>query len=135
MGYYTNYSLKIDKKKLHEYEEDRINKIKNQIKETKDPDIKRVLEEGVYKLEKESHYYPEEKVAKHVGYNPFEGECKWYDHEKDMHEFSKKYPETLFILKGVSEDNEQWIKYFLNGKLQFAPAKITFDEFDESKLV
>ena len=135
MGYYTKYSLKTDKKALHEYEKERIHKIKNQIKETKDPDIKTVLEEGLYKLEQESYHSPEEKIAKQVDYNPFEDACKWYEHDKDMLTFSEKYPETVFILKGIGEDNEQWIKYFLNGKSQYAPAKITFDKFDESKLV
>jgi hypothetical protein len=135
MGYYTRYSLKVERKQLHEYEKERINKIKTQAKETEDPDVKRILEEGVYKLEQEAYFGPGEKIAKEIGYNPCDDSCKWYDHESDMASFSKKYPESLFVLKGEGEESgDIWIKYFLNGKMQRAEAKITFEEFDESKL-
>jgi hypothetical protein len=135
MGYYTRYSLDVERKQLHEYEKERINKIKAQAKETEDPDVKRILEEGAYKLEQEAYFEPEEKVSKQIGYNPFDDSCKWYDHESDMALFSKKYPESLFVLKGEGEESgDIWIKYFLNGKMQRAEAKITFEEFDESKL-
>jgi len=135
MGYYTTYSLDVGRKHLHEYEKERIDKIKAQAKETSDPDVKRILEKGAYKLEQEAYFEPEEKVSKEIGYNPFDDSCKWYKHESDMASFSKKYPESLFVLKGEGEESEDiWIKYFLNGKMQTAEAKITFEEFDESKL-
>ena len=62
-------------------------------------------------------------------------ECKWYDHKEDMKEFSRKYPETVFVLKGEGEEaSDLWIRYFYNGKMQDAPAKIFYDEFDPAKL-
>lgn len=64
-----------------------------------------------------------------------EDSTKWYDHENDFKEFSKKYPTLLFILNGVGEEyGDTWIKYFQNGKMQECKAKITFDEFDLEKL-
>jgi len=60
---------------------------------------------------------------------------KWYDHESDMKEVSKEFPNVLFTLKGEGEEaGDIWIKYFKNGKMQSCPAKLVFDEYDESKL-
>lgn len=60
---------------------------------------------------------------------------KWYEHERDMLKLSKDFPNVIFILKGEGEDaGDIWYKYFKNGKVQRAPGKITFDEYDESKL-
>ena len=67
--------------------------------------------------------------------DPFEESNRWYSYKKDMKEFSLKYPDVLFKLSGEGEDSEDiWIKYFKNGKMQECKAKITFDDFDESKL-
>ncbi len=62
-------------------------------------------------------------------------EHKWYDHEDDMKQFSKKYPDVLFELHGEGEETgDIWNKYFMNGKMQKSKAKITFDEFNPLKL-
>lgn len=61
--------------------------------------------------------------------------CKWYDHEEEMKDVSKKFPDVLFTLEGEGEESDDiWKKYFKNGKMQSCYAKITFDEYDESKL-
>lgn len=67
------------------------------------------------------------------------GKCKdkvyWYDHEKDMKEFSIRHPQILFILCGKGEDNkDMWREYFKNGKCHTIFAKVSFDSFDESML-
>jgi hypothetical protein len=75
------------------------------------------------------------------GYNVtdfFEGEaeaCKWYGHTEDMIKMSLQFPDLIFQLKGEGEEPEDiWIKYYKNGKVQICHAKITFDEYDETKL-
>lgn len=60
---------------------------------------------------------------------------KWYEHEADMREFSRRFPDYVFKLHGEGEESgDVWYKYFKNGRMQECPAKITYDEFDESKL-
>jgi len=59
----------------------------------------------------------------------------WLEHEKDLREFSKKHEDYVITLYGQgSEAPDVWIKHFKNGKMQYCPAIITFDEFDEEKL-
>ena len=69
-------------------------------------------------------------------YSVDNGSSKWYNHELDIKDFSKKYPTNLFVLEGYGEeDGDIWRKYFMNGKIQIVRAKIVFDEFDENKLI
>lgn len=61
--------------------------------------------------------------------------CKWYEHESDMCELSRRFPDALFELRGEGEESgDIWRKYFKNGRIQRCSAQITFDPFDESKL-
>lgn len=77
----------------------------------------------------------ETELAENIGYNPFDGEIKWYDHEKDMRTLSKKYPTVLFDLYGEGEEYpDVWHKYFKNGKMQYCKLIEHFDDFDEEKL-
>ena len=61
---------------------------------------------------------------------------KWPNLEEDMVTLSKTFPDILFTLTSQGEDyDDMWKGYFLNGKVQWAPAKpVVYDEFDENKL-
>lgn len=62
-------------------------------------------------------------------------EAKWYDHDIEMLELSKQFPEVVFCLYGDGEETEDiWYTYYKNGKSQYCPVKFVFDEYDESKL-
>ncbi|PFE80041.1 hypothetical protein CN333_00155 [Bacillus thuringiensis] len=62
-------------------------------------------------------------------------ETKWYDHETEMSAISRLYPDVIFELSGEGEESgDLWRDYYKNGKIQRCPAKITYDEYDESKL-
>lgn len=54
-------------------------------------------------------------------------EGKWYEHQDQLVEFSKKYPDTLFALSGAGEEGgDLWILYVKNGRYQRAEAIITY---------
>lgn len=64
-----------------------------------------------------------------------EQSCTWYEHEKDIKEFSEQYPDIIFELNGIGDEYDDiWNKYFLNGKMQTCIAKIIFDQYDPEKL-
>lgn len=122
MGYYTTYDLEVEatevKVPIHAYDADG-----NPV--------------TVYK----HSYYEASDFIKEIedltGYsdNIFGDSVKWYDHEKDMRTISRKYPEVTFILSGEGEESgDIWKKYFKNGRMFVAKARIVFPEYDESKL-
>ena len=84
--------------------------------------------------------WQEEIEGTEFGDMDFDGtECsywaKWYDHNEDLINVSKKYPDVLFTLYGKGESSgDIWRKYYKNGKYQVAKAFISYEEFDEAKL-
>ena len=110
MGYYTNYKLEIIEDLPYSYEG---------YSYSSSPNLA-------------THTANIENIIK---YNPFEEPTTWYGHKKEMLKYSKQYPHTVFKLSGDGEDNtDMWVQYFKNGKSQYCPANITFDEFNEAKL-
>ncbi len=62
-------------------------------------------------------------------------ECKWYDAEKELTQFSIKHPTTLFLLEGRGEENgDEWKLYVQDGHSQKLRAKVVFPPFDKAKL-
>ncbi len=62
-------------------------------------------------------------------------DCKWYTHEDDMLTFSERFPDVVFRLEGIGEEQpDMWHKYFQAGKMQKAQAIITYPEFNPAKL-
>ena len=61
------------------------------------------------------------------------GEClndvlKWYDHEKDMIELSKEFPDIMFMLEGEGEErDDNWRLYVHNGELEWVRAMLVWD--------
>jgi hypothetical protein len=61
----------------------------------------------------------------------------WYNHEEDLKEFSKKYPDAFFQMECVSENggDQQWMVYAQNGKSYYDNVILTYPDFDDSKMV
>lgn len=109
MGYYTYYNLSVFEYKNNTKGEE----VKNQI------DFKKEICD--------------------IYHNGSQGLCfkaiEWHNWEKDMLEFSKKYPDLLFQLNGEGEDNDDiWVAYFIDGKCQYSKVKLILDSFDINKL-
>ena len=59
---------------------------------------------------------------------------KWYDHDEDMCELSKVFPNAIFMLHGEGEDREDiWDTYYKNGEFEYCPAKIVYTKPEEIK--
>ncbi len=117
MGYCTRYDLDIIGHNLTDFE---FHEYYNRVEE----DLLKTLEEM--------------NILDYAFNTSFEScdEVKWYEHEEDMREISKKFDSLVFILSGEGEDNfDSWRKYFLNGKMQECRARITYDSYDEKKLM
>jgi hypothetical protein len=72
-----------------------------------------------------------EKELRKIKYYKFilQGESidTWYEHEEDMIEISKKFPNILFDLYIIGDGPCNLChKYFKNGQMQKCPAIITF---------
>jgi hypothetical protein len=60
---------------------------------------------------------------------------KWYDHDEDCAELSKKFPGVVFKLHGKGEESgDLWDAYYKDGKVQICRAKMTFPPYDPAKL-
>ena len=107
MGYYTDYSLTV----RGVQNETEFNALRNEVK-------------NFYGL-----YVNEDEAFDTEVYFPVCDEAKWYDHETDMRELSRKFPNMTFCLEGDGEDREDmWREYYHNGDMEYCPAQIVYEE-------
>lgn len=65
----------------------------------------------------------------------FNQEVKWYEHEADMKQLSKEYPDIAFTLDGEGEESgDVWRAYFKDGKMALHRAIIKFPEYNPDNL-
>ena len=129
MGYNTSYELTIDYTKG---QAEREKAKETEIQEIKDSNLSEKTKQRLISditKEYQNHYVTESDVVAHIGHNPFNNSCKWYDHDEVMISVSEKFNGILFILYGDGEERDDiWKKYFYNGQMQVAKVKLTFDE-------
>ena len=126
MGYYTYFNLSVA---------DSIENAKLGI-DTVPSEVQREMAKTLYTevLDWYSDEY-KNKIIKDLDYemDPLNYEfcgdsIKWYDHDDDMLELSRRYPNYYFILDGSGEERgDDWIAYYHNGKHQLCRAQITYD--------
>lgn len=114
MGYYTSYVMSVS---VCTVNEDRVT-ISTHIPD----DIRSALIEEIDKM----NVFEDVDVD-----STCDAYDKWYNHASDMTLLSIRFPNLLFLLHGEGENHDDvWNKYYLNGKEQICPAKITYDPFD-----
>lgn len=70
------------------------------------------------------------------GDNEYQTNTKWYSYTTDIREISEKYPHILFYIEGQGDEcDDQWREFVQNGKVQHIDAKITFEDYDPSKMI
>jgi hypothetical protein len=80
-------------------------------------------------------YEHELSMSTGYGASVFDDEIKWYDWLKDITKYSLSHPSVLFLISGEGEENgDIWRCYVKSGLHQYTKAKMSFDEYDESKL-
>jgi len=136
MGYYTNYKISVKGKLENKQRVAELEKAKKEAEALTGKLKELALAAVDNELNSEKNIDIQKVVSAKVGYNPFGDQTKWYEHENDMKAVSKEYPDVIFKLEGEGGNSlyDIWVKYFVNGKMQTAEAKITFDDFDEKKL-
>jgi hypothetical protein len=105
VGYYTYYSLTVDKEDLTE------------------------VISAIFAADEDKWYALEQEGFK----GSWDGvqSCKWYNHEKDMKELSLQFPGALFTLHGEGENTgDLWNLYCQDGRLQEQHAEIVYPPFD-----
>lgn len=100
-----------------------------------------VYDKNMKYLELESNVF-ESKITSFCEDDPdndsgyyFNQELCWENMEKDMREFSKRYPKYIFCIHGEGEEStDLWDVYFKDGKMQICPVIITYPEYNETLL-
>lgn len=128
MGYYTRFDMSIYDGNYNSYDIAKFMSEKNNESDAYYPfeyDLGKFLED-----------VDEQGESVNVLSLESDDECKWYEHEREMRDLSKEFPDIVFKLHGEGEDNEDvWDKYFVNGKMQCCPAQMLLPPFDKEKLV
>jgi hypothetical protein len=84
MGYNTSYELTVDYTKG---QAEREKAKETEIQEIKDSNLSEKTKQRLISditKEYQNHYVTESDVVAHIGHNPFNDSCKWYDHDEDM---------------------------------------------------
>jgi hypothetical protein len=57
---------------------------------------------------------------------------KWYEHEEEMLGLSYAFPQTIFILHGIGEEQgDMWKKRFINNTVETVRAEVTIADFED----
>ena len=70
------------------------------------------------------------RVQSWVSYLENGGRIRWYSYKDDMLQVSRRWPDTMFILTGIGEENGDYRRaYFQNGSSHEDKGKLVFPEF------
>lgn len=126
MGYYTHYTIFIENKDdLDPETEYCVAKAIARLDEFRlgdDDDLRQInfinkIEEASDPINMALHYW--------------DYETKWYDHEEDMMEIARQFPECIFTVYGEGEERDDiWCMYLYGDKFFKTWAKVTYEKPD-----
>lgn len=119
MGYYTDYKIEIIDPETK--------------KPTTSPDFTYTDIRGFLK-ERSGYTFYEYNYDNLKELGPSDA-VKWYDYNVDMIELSIKYPQVVFVLKGLGEEYPDiWKAFYKNGQHYIEHVQIIINDFDQSLL-
>lgn len=99
-------------------------------------EIKVVPDEDALFDNKAFEKWCEEMCIESCGNNTAWTHSKWYEWDDDLRAFSRDNPTLFITVIGEGEEaGDLWRAYLKAGKMQLCPATITYEPYDESKLV
>ncbi len=120
MWYYTDYALNI-----YRADKDKMGKVK--LTSRIAPSLGDAIKDEIEKM----NVFDSDGSIRH-GYYAYD---MWSDHERDMRLLSARFPDIAFCLAGRGDNNEDmWREYYVGGRMQWCPARIEFDDFDQEML-
>lgn len=122
MGYYTDFSLDVQKSVQDENSDIAVNKMKY-------IEALHNIVEALHNFDEDSKYALDEKGGTLES-------VKWYSYQESLLKFSKFFPDWVIILSGVGEEvGDFWREYFLNGKSIRVKGEVVFEEPDLKLLI
>lgn len=116
MGYCTSYELKI--KGITSQEE-------------YDAVAKKLKELGVLNYALEEDIFDGRFFTQYFGFYDL---VKWYEHDEDMIELSKAFPNFTFCLHGEGNEScDMWDTYYYRGELEHCPVEVRYRKPEKIK--
>lgn len=111
MGYYTSYSMDVTG-----FDETTLTKL---IAMMREKDLLGYVFDAEYLLDKNGTT---------ISFSPYDTQ-KWYLHDEDMLDISRKFPDMTFKLVGTGEDpDDRWYTLYHNGECETIHSVITWPD-------
>lgn len=143
MGYYTDFTLKIEVKKQEIREtqaaQDLLAFLRRAGFDTDEYTVGRMITENIQhfdlgEVDERDIIDRLKEISDYESWYDHDdewklSEVKWYDHKDHMKQLSKEYPDVTFILSGDGEEQgDVWREVWVNGSVKRQKAQLVFED-------